>query len=181
MSQPWLQGFTGFTLYLQNVCLNLQSWHCNLNELTKDLFGLRKQPSFFAPCPSGFSRETPPPLGPRAKKDGCFRRLRSFGKWAFDSFCFFLRASKKCWENSWDHYPGKNLQCHGVNRGCLWWKSMSLMTLSYTSWYTIPQPLQKISISMQNWKLQVNGVGQKMASQWNARLVLMMIGVLRRW
>ena len=36
-------------------------------------FSLRKQPSFFAPSPSGVSRETP--LWPRAKKDGCFHRL----------------------------------------------------------------------------------------------------------
>ena len=40
---------------------------------------LRKQPSFFAPGPSGVSREGRPsretPLGPGAKKDGCFRRL----------------------------------------------------------------------------------------------------------
>ena len=34
---------------------------------------LRKQASFFAPGPSGVSRETP--FGPGAKKDGCFRRL----------------------------------------------------------------------------------------------------------
>ena len=33
---------------------------------------LRKQPSFFAPGPSGVSRKG---LGPGAKKDGCFRRL----------------------------------------------------------------------------------------------------------
>ena len=33
---------------------------------------LRKQPSFFAPSPSGVSREMP--LGPGAEKDGCFRR-----------------------------------------------------------------------------------------------------------
>ena len=41
---------------------------------------LRKQPSFFAPGPSGVSREGPSretPLGPGAKKDGCFRRLHT--------------------------------------------------------------------------------------------------------
>ena len=40
---------------------------------------LRKQPSFFAPGPSGISQEGPSretPLGPEAKKDGCFRRLQ---------------------------------------------------------------------------------------------------------
>ena len=38
------------------------------------VLSLRKQPSFFAPGPSGVpSRETP--LGLGAKKDGCFRRL----------------------------------------------------------------------------------------------------------
>ena len=41
---------------------------------------LRKQPSFFAPGPSGVSREGRPsretPLGPGAKKDGFFRRLK---------------------------------------------------------------------------------------------------------
>ena len=42
----------------------------NLLNLTR--ISLRKQPSFFAPGPS-VSRETP--LGPGAKKDGCFHRL----------------------------------------------------------------------------------------------------------
>ena len=37
------------------------------------IISLRKQPSFFAPGPSGVSREMP--LGRGAKKDGCFRRL----------------------------------------------------------------------------------------------------------
>ena len=39
---------------------------------------LRKQPSFFAPSPSGVSREgcsCETPLGPGTKKDGCFGRL----------------------------------------------------------------------------------------------------------
>ena len=35
---------------------------------------LSLRPPFFAPRPSGVSRETP--LGPGAKKDGCFRRLQ---------------------------------------------------------------------------------------------------------
>ena len=53
----------------------------------KEFFGhypssLRKQPSFFAPSPSGVSREgrrpsRETPLGPGAKKDGCCRRLLS--------------------------------------------------------------------------------------------------------
>ena len=58
-------------------------WKINLLRVSRSL---RKQPSFFAPSPSGVismefsavnrrrpSRETP--LGPGAKKDGCFRRL----------------------------------------------------------------------------------------------------------
>ena len=44
----------------------------NEKSQNKDWFVLRKQPSFFAPGPSGVSR-TPFRLG--AKKDGCFRRL----------------------------------------------------------------------------------------------------------
>ena len=40
----------------------------------QERFGLRKQPSFIAPGPSGVS------LGPRAMKDGCFRRLRTTGQ-----------------------------------------------------------------------------------------------------
>ena len=48
---------------------------CLLSRVFPNLKGgsLRKQPSFFAPGPSGVSRETT--LGPGAKKDGCFRRL----------------------------------------------------------------------------------------------------------
>ena len=42
-------------------------------QLFSRALSLREQPSFFAPGPSGVSRETP--LGPGAKKDGCFRRL----------------------------------------------------------------------------------------------------------
>ena len=40
------------------------------NIFNRELNSLRKQPSFFAPGPSGISRE-----GSGAKKDGCFRRL----------------------------------------------------------------------------------------------------------
>ena len=56
-------------------------------------FNLRKQASFFfAPAPSGVSRE------PGAKKDGCIRRLNIFwfGKWTtFNSFSVRLLQTRK--------------------------------------------------------------------------------------
>ena len=45
----------------------------NRLDLFQILGSLRKQPSFFAPGPSGISRETP--LGRGAKKNGCLCRL----------------------------------------------------------------------------------------------------------
>ena len=50
--------------------LNLPHSNLTLYKLSRSL---RKQPSFFALGPSGVLLETP--LGPGAKKDGCFRRL----------------------------------------------------------------------------------------------------------
>ena len=51
------------------------------------MLSLRKQPSFFARGPGGVSREGPScqtPLGPGAKKDGCFRRPRH-ARWVWST------------------------------------------------------------------------------------------------
>ena len=57
---------------------------------------LRKQPSFFAPGPSGISCKMP--LGPGAEKDGCFRRalhVSSLSIFCLD-FKWFAMTGKTC-------------------------------------------------------------------------------------
>ena len=53
---------------------------------------LRKQPPFSAAGPSGISRETP--LGPGAKKDGCFRRLGNVYSTESEEMCIPQKFSQ---------------------------------------------------------------------------------------
>ena len=73
------------------------------------MLSLRKQPSFFARGPGGVSREGPScqtPLGPGAKKDGCFRRPRH-ARWVWSTLIPGLfpaplfSKGKKPWEQGW--------------------------------------------------------------------------------